>query len=223
MSAGRAIPLSVGLRREDVLHFLGYPEDKDPPARTAARLERVLFEARQLVRAKGTYRTVPVEQAPELGLEPVAAAGLVLGLVTAGPALEARATLSLQGGDATGALLFDAAGSAAAEEAADRLGAVIVGELSGQSPAAADPEAAAPISCRISPGFGRWKLASQQALFSLLAARAVGVTLAPSFLMVPRKSVSFAMWLGADARPLVGLSGCSRCELPHCRYRRDPP
>jgi hypothetical protein len=222
-----ALRLRVALRREDVLHFLGYPEDRQPPARTAARLETVLEEARRLVEARGAYRRLPAERSRDVGLDLVPAEGLVLGVVTAGAALEARASECLRQGDATSALLFDAAGSAAAEEAADRLGAVIVAELSGQDPAqvareAEQPGAAAPISCRISPGYGRWKLSSQEALFSLLPVTELGVSLAPSFLMVPRKSVSFAMWLGADARPIAGLSGCSRCQLPDCRYRKEP-
>ena len=41
-------------------------------------------------------------------------------------------------------------------------------------------------------------------------------------MMVPRKSISFAMWLGARERPAAGLAGCIRCTLEHCRYRRVP-
>jgi len=222
-----ALALRVALRREGVLHFLGYPQDREPPAQTAALLETVLDEARRLVEARGAYRRLPAERSRDVGLDLVPAEGLVVGLVTAGPALEARASECLRAGDATSALLFDAAGSAAAEEAADRLGAVIVAELSGRNPALAareaeQPGATAPISCRISPGHGSWKLGAQEALFSLLPAAEVGVALAPSLLMEPRKSLSFAMWLGADARPIAGLSGCARCGLPHCPYRKEP-
>lgn len=221
------LPLRVALRREEVLHFLGYPEDREPPARTASRLDAVLKEARRLVRARGAYRLLPPERSHDVGLDLVPSEGLVLGVVTAGAELETRASECLRAGDATSALLFDAAGSAAAEEAADRLGAIVVAELSGEDPRRAaqeadQPDAAAPISCRISPGYGRWQLSAQEAIFSLLPAAELGVSLAPSWLMVPRKSVSFAMWLGADARPIAGLSGCSRCQLPHCRYRKEP-
>ena len=114
----------------------------------------------------------------------------------------------------TRALLLDAAGSAAAEEAADRLGAVIAGDSSRDDPR---------VTCRLSPGFGRWTLDNQPSLFGLLPHTDLGVHLEPSMMMVPRKSISFAMWLGARERPAAGLTGCDSCTLQHCRYRRARP
>jgi hypothetical protein len=120
----------------------------------------------------------------------------------------------IRDGDTVGALLLDAMGSAAVEEAADRLGAIITG-------VEVPPDYDAPaVSCRISPGYGLWPLEAQGPLFGHLPHAAIGVTLRPSLLMEPRKSISFAMWLGADARPIAGLSGCDRCLLTTCRYRR---
>ncbi len=81
----------------------------------------MLAEARLRVEARGAWRSVPLQDCAEL--QPVPAEGLVIGLVTVGADLEQRASQCLRAGDTLGALLFDAAGSAAAEEAADRLGA----------------------------------------------------------------------------------------------------
>lgn len=201
-----ATPLSVTLRRDDVLHFLGYPEGHAPPERTARLLDELLPAARGLVAARGCWRRLDLAAAAEVGLEPVDAEALVVGLVTIGPAVEDLASRKLAGGHPVAGLILDAAGSAAAEEAADALGAAIVG----------GGAEAAGVGCRISPGYGAWKIESQTGLFGLLPHREVGVELLPSLLMVPRKSISFAMWLGADAR----LSGCARCELERCRYRR---
>jgi hypothetical protein len=210
---GVAIALPATIRRDDVLGFLGYPPGRAPPPRTEALLTEVLEEARRLVTPRGAVVRLPAAGAQAVGLEPlIDAAGLVLGLCTAGAAIEERAG-ALAATDPTRALLLDAAGSAAAEEAADRLGALAVG---------AGSEASGTISCRVSPGYARWPLSAQQHLFELLPHEAIGVRLLPTFLMVPRKSISFAMWLGADARPLAGLSGCARCSLTTCRYRRDP-
>ena len=113
------------------------------------------------------------------------------------------------------ALLLDATGSALCEQAADELGALAVG----------DPltEGAPALSCRISPGYGRWHLQSQRELFELLPHRELGVELTPSCLMVPCKSVSFAMWLGADGAPVPGLSGCGHCLLDRCAFRIRSP
>ncbi|MBP9143684.1 MAG: hypothetical protein KBF21_01035 [Thermoanaerobaculia bacterium] len=222
----------LALLRSDVLHFLGYPRGREPQARVAAKLEECLARARSLVRGRGVWTTLAVEQAPEVGLAPVPASGLVIGLVTAGAAIVEAASDRMAVGDATAALIFDACGSAAAEEAADRMSAAIIARLGGLSggtgamedraEGASESARVAAISCRISPGYGKWPLASQPALFSRLPHREIGVHLEHSLLMTPRKSVSFAMWLGADARPLAGLSGCARCELESCRYRRAP-
>lgn len=217
------IDTALTLPREDVLHFLGYPEGREPQPRIAALLADCLHEARSLVQGRAVWTTLPVEEAAEVGLAPLPASGLVIGLVTAGAEIVAAASARMARGEATAALVLDACGSAAAEEAADRSSAAILASLGGLDvPAAraAPPDRAAAVSCRISPGYGKWPLAAQPALFARLPHAEIGVHLDPSLLMVPRKSISFALWLGADARPLAGLSGCARCELESCRYRR---
>lgn len=244
------LELPVIIRRDEVLHFIGYPPDRTPPGHTEELLASLIDEARSLSRARGAFRLISSEDAPLIGLTPIAASSLAIGLVTIGAEIEERVGGYLREGEAMKALALDAAGSAAVEEAADRLGAVIAaGDIAGTptgtrtgTPAgtragtragapAAEGEApddggeatrrAEPVSCRVSPGYGQWSLASQASLFRLLPHREMGVELLPSMLMVPRKSISFAMWLGADSRPLEGLAGCARCGLDACRYRRE--
>lgn len=206
------VSLAVEIRRGDVLHFLDYPAGRTPPDRIDGLLTEVLPEARALADARGTFVELPIGRAADVGLPPVAADALVLGLVTAGAALDARVSELSREGEVTRALLLDAAGSAAAEEAANLLGAMIVGDAASEAP----PE----VSCRLSPGYGRWEVSAQPGVFALLPHVELGVSLTPSFMMVPRKSISFAMWLGARERITFGLGGCERCTLTRCRYRR---
>ena len=203
--------LRLSIRESDVLHFLGYPKGRRPAKRLEPLLKEVLGEARGLAAARGAFRTFPVSEATDVGLPPEPARGLVLGLVTVGAGIEQRVTELLGRGEDSRALILDAAGSAAAEEAASRLSLRVVGGR-----AATGMDAA----CRISPGYGRWPLTAQKALFARLPHEALGVRLNPSLMMVPRKSISFALWLGARSAPRAGLSGCDTCGLPHCRYRR---
>lgn len=215
---GPVVSLPVAVERDEVLHFLGYPEGQKPFGRIAGLLSETLREARRLVRPRGVFELLPTTRASELGLEALDATRLVAGLVTIGDGIESRSTELLRAGAVTEALLLDAAGSAAAEEAADRLGALIAGDSHEKS--SGELSRASHLSCRISPGYGKWPITAQRALFDLLPHKALGVELMPTMLMVPRKSISFAMWLGADERPITGLSGCARCELEDCRYRR---
>ncbi len=198
---------------EDVLQFLGYPTGRPPGGRITAQFEQAVAEARSLARACGVYRTLPNDDAPRIGLPIENAERLVIGLVTAGPEIEQRVSELLGIGEVTRAVLLDAAGSAAAEEAANRLSARIVGETAKKP---------GNVSCRISPGYGQWLLAAQKQLFELLPHERAGVSLAPSLMMIPRKSISFAMWIGTPDRPSTGQAGCSICELEHCRYRHAP-
>lgn len=210
------VSLSVPLRREEVLRFLGYPEDKRPTDRIEPLLDAVIEEARGLISPRGVFRAHAVARSREVMLEPIEARALVIGLVTIGGAVEQRARELVERGDATRGLLMDAAGSAAVEEAADRLSAVIAAEGRPSSVHVG-------VSCRISPGYGAWPIHAQQHLFAALPHAELGVSLLPTMLMSPQKSISFALWLGTDGRPLAGLSGCARCELENCRYRRAAP
>lgn len=212
----RVLDFAVTIRRGDVLHFLGYPEGQVPAERVERLIGDTIREARSLVSPRGLVVRHPADRSRELGLEPIEAEGFILGLVTIGAELERRVDGLAAMGAPTRALLLDAAGSAAVEEAADRLGAFVAGE-----DVSADPGSPAPhVSCRVSPGYGRWSIDSQEALFRVIPHQRLGVGLLPTMLMTPRKSISFAMWLGADRRPVAGLSGCSRCGLVECRYRR---
>jgi hypothetical protein len=203
--------LRLSIAESEVLHFLGYPEGRRPPARLEPLLADALREARELAAARGAFRRLPVAAAGEVGLPAESADALILGLVTIGPGLERRVTELLGRGDSSRAVILDAAGSAATEEAARRLSVRILGGRGGPGE---------DVGCRISPGFGRWPLAAQKALFGRLPHDALGVSLSPSMMMAPRKSISFALWIGARRAPRAGLSGCDTCGLPHCRYRR---
>ena len=252
------VSLRLSILEEDVLHFLGYPEGRRPSGRLAPLLDEVLLAARSLAEGRGAFRELPVSAAAGLGLETERADALVVGLVTAGGGIERRVTQLLAEGDATRALLLDAAGSAAAEEAARRLGALAVegGAAGAAALGAAAVETGAVGAgalgsaggpCRISPGYGRWPLSAQEALFALLPHEELGITLGSSMMMIPRKSVSFALWIGlqgaprsglsacdcfagpadgadgadrADHTDLAGCTGCTGCSLPTCRYRR---
>jgi hypothetical protein len=69
------------------------------------------------------------------------------------------------------------------------------------------------------PGMRGWPLAEGQTqIFSLVDAHAIGVILNPSFLMVPRKSLSLAAGFGTHAQPAGHI--CDECSVStKCRHK----
>jgi hypothetical protein len=216
-----AAGLEVEIRRLDVLHFLGYRGRGLPSARVAQMLTEVVEQGRSLMAPRGIDREVRPDQISDLGLTPVPRATLSLGLVTIGPELERQVTDLLSGGETTRALLLDAVGSAAVEEAAD----VLEGRLRGATLTGTGHASGA--SRRFSPGYGRWPLSAQRPLFDLLPHDDIQVRLLPSGLMTPRKSVSFAIWLGPggdpDAPAECRSRRCADCDMETCLYREPDP
>ena len=99
--------LPVTIDAAEVCRLLGYPADREPPPRVAALIEPLLAEARRQARGRGVWTKLPVASASELGLEPVDALALAVGLVTVGPAIEERASACVAQGEETAALILD--------------------------------------------------------------------------------------------------------------------
>jgi hypothetical protein len=71
------------------------------------------------------------------------------------------------------------------------------------------------------PGMRGWPLAEGQTqIFTQVDAQSIGVSLNPSFLMVPRKSLSIAVGFGTQEQPPVHL--CDECSVSaKCRHKPD--
>jgi len=112
-------------------------------------------------------------------------------LCTIGGELEAQSAGSFRSGDMLRGLILDAIGSEAAEQVArhaDRELAKLARKMDlwpGK---------------RFSPGYKNWDLSEQAFIFDVLPVKEIGVSLNASFMMIPRKSVSFGMNFYRDAR-----------------------
>ena len=130
-------------------------------------------------------------------------------ICTAGARICAKAKELMGGEDAALGYLYDMAGSFIAEAAADYMQQILARELtaSGQK-----------ITNRYSPGYCQWPVSGQQALFSFFQGRTCGVTLTPSSLMVPAKSVSGLIGIGKDVH--YREYQCDLCSMKNCTYRK---
>ncbi len=137
---------------------------------------------------------------------------LVVGVCTIGPALEERVATLMESGDQARAVIVDAIGSAAAEEAANRSNLLIC-EMS-------DPTDFQP-DRRISPGYGKWNIREQEAIFRFVEPADIGVTLSESLMMMPRKSVSYVVPLEGGTPGSGPGNRCSHCNMADCPLRDD--
>ncbi|MBN1946844.1 MAG: hypothetical protein JW797_14315 [Bradymonadales bacterium] len=201
--------LAIQLSLKEVRRYLGYRRQSSPNRRVAERLDALWEQAEQLVQPRGGWRIISGDQARSTGM-PRPSEQVGIGLVTIGPALEEEVGRCNDRGDLLDGLILDAYGSAAAEAAADALDrelCAVVRELGYRA------------ERRISPGYGRWKVNWQVELLAWLPAEELGIRLTPGCMMIPRKSVSFAV---RCLPPAVGTRierhRCEGCDRRPCPY-----
>jgi len=134
-----------------------------------------------LIKPKAVYALLDYE---ETNKHPVfkGAEKTALCLCTIGPELEKKCSRLMERGDILKGFVLDCLGSEAVEDIA-RQSDLLIAERArdlGLWP-----------SKRFSPGYGIWDIKEQKYVFGLLPSDKVGVRLTDTFMMIPRKSVSF--------------------------------
>ena len=209
--------------RGEALRYLGYRGQELGPE-LEIRLDEACTRCLEVARPRACLRSFGVASrsvnelgVPELALEGsslrlqgesiaqhlagASAVGVMAVTLGAGVERELRC-FSLT--DALGQTLFDAAATALVERAADAAEALLVADAA---------ERGLYTTWRFSPGYGDLPLSCQPALLaSLDATRLLGISLTPSLLMVPTKSVTAVV--GYFEEPQVrARPGCATCNL----------
>jgi len=182
----------------------------EPSERFSDAIGAAIVEARGLCRPRGRFRELPADGVAALFPEPTPVAEIVRAgarwafVATIGAALERRVREIFEAHAFLEAVLLDAAGSLAAEA----LAAAVERECAGTRNAT-----------RFSPGYCHWSMHGQRALFAALSPEEIGVTLLPSMLMSPLKSVSGVVVAAAEEALLVPKEACGACDA-RCERRR---
>lgn len=218
--------LEVVFDADDVLRAQG----GDPAAIRSRRpafadlAERALAEGLPLLRPRVSYQRLGVERltherlalaggsvlsGPLVTQHLASASDVAVMVCTVGPDLETRAD-EVMAEDMLYGLALDGVGSAAAE-------ALAVAACHYFEQQAADEGWRA--SVPINPGMVGWPVGEgQQQVFNILDAADKGVTLTATGMMIPRKSLSMVIGLGADVSD--SGSACDYCSMgDRCRYR----
>lgn len=131
-------------------------------------------------------------------------------IATAGKAFEELQQSLKREGDMVKIFIADAIGSVIAEKTADR--------MEERLQACINPYDWRHTN-RFSPGYCGWHVSQQQMLFKMFGVEEpCGVTLTPSSLMMPIKSVSGVIGVGPEVRKLE--YSCGLCDLKDCYKRR---
>lgn len=186
-----------------------------------------IAEARRLIEPAACWEAFPVREirhekvilanGVRIGGGPVTtvvggAENLIVGVCTVGAPVSQQADVYSKAGDLfRGMVLSDLA-----SYAVDALRQELC-RLWEEEAAARGQRASAPLS----PGESVWSVRDQATIFSLVDASQIGVTLTPSMVMVPIKSLSLIMGTGARPMGVEGASNCDFCTIAdRCDYRR---
>jgi hypothetical protein len=127
---------------------------------------------------------------------------------TIGPEMERWSHKLLDEGDGILSYIVDTVASVIVESATDKLhdhiGSVM--KMKGLN-----------ITNRYSPGYCDWEVPEQLKLFSMLPEKFCGITLTESAMMVPIKSVSGIIGIGAEVK--WQKYACDTCGITDCTYR----
>jgi hypothetical protein len=136
---------------------------------------------------------------------------LAVVVCTIGPKLEKQVTDYSKNGETLRGALLDGIGNAAVDILIPEACRCIASEVSSRGHQASSP---------VSPGWSGLPLTEQWNLFELVNTKEIGVSLTPSGIMVPRKSVSMVIGIGPQMATWTQAEVCARCSLRKtCPYR----
>ena len=193
------------LDRKEVLRYLGYRGQKVTPE-LDGRLDQAIASCLAIGRARASiavYRVAGREELPD-GTPQVTLEDTALTLVGTSMrrhmAGARKVGLSLT--DHLGQVLFDAAATTMVERAADAAEATLVGMAAREG---------LYTNFRFSPGYGDMPMQTQPVLLDALdARRRLGITLSPTLLMTPTKSVTAVVGMFDTPQPSTHAS-CADC------------
>jgi hypothetical protein len=187
-----------------------------------------LAEAQRLIEPAACWDRVPVKEVrhekvilangAQIGGGPVAAVvggadDLVVGVCTVGLPISERVEAYTREKDLFRGMVLSDLASYAVDLVRQGLCELVEDEAAGSG---------LHVSTLLSPGESAWPVTQQAVLFSLVDAGEIGVTLSPSMVMRPLKSLSLIMGVGSRPMGSEGGSNCDFCTIrDRCAHRRQ--
>ncbi len=196
----------------DVYEQMGY-HGVEPDEVTQRETMTIIGDVRQWLRPQFCYfvsRELPPFDMGKIILRQLRGSEAYAFFVcTSGVEYEAYQQQLKAAGDMVRVFIADALGSVIAEKCADRMEQHLQTEID---------KLQWHHTNRFSPGYCGWHVSQQQLLFPLFNGHTCGVRLTDSSLMIPIKSVSGIIGLGAEVRHLDYT--CGLCDFKQCYKRK---
>jgi hypothetical protein len=205
--------IPIEIRDNDVFKLLGFVKERDRELNdrflTLFRDEKC--RARGLIRPRAMFVVKDINSVPEREIFS-GAKKVVFSLVTIGLKLEEKVSKLSASSKLERSVVLDAIGSAAVESVA-----AFVNEMVNKRA----EKLSFDHTYRYSPGYCTWDISDQQLFFDLIPAAQIGVKLTQSLMMVPRKSITFAVNFGYKNEMDMGLGqrNCTTCGKVDCKYK----
>ena len=212
---------SLDIRPHDIEIFMGYEAGTSMDI-FGTIYEAALANANELCKVEGGYRLISGAGFDDSGKELYMnekmfhpgkiiyrqlknISGAVLFLCTAGAGISRVSQELLTGNDQLLGYVYDVIGSICVEKAIDRMQDNLELELA---------QSGIGMTNRFSPGYCEWDVAEQQTLFSFFPKDFCGISLSPTSLMNPIKSVSGIIGFGPDIEKKE--HPCKLCTMTGC-------
>jgi len=137
---------------------------------------------------------------------------LAFGLSTIGKNLEEKVAELFAKNEYPKAMALDAVGTVASKFLSNYIQSVICQEAREQN---------FQTTKYFSPGSGDWNINQQKIIFQIIPADKIGIKLAKSYMMVPKKSLSWVIGVGKEIIiPSKGNDSCKICLAENCQFRK---
>jgi hypothetical protein len=224
--------INIKIEESEVLRYLGYSKDKvkEPKKTILQVMAEEMRHADQLVKSKGIYHLFKIEyfsvSKKKIDLENhfslkltdsmvknlQGVDGLAIGIVTIGHALENRISEYFREKEYSRGLILDAVGTVAVRYLSQYLISLICQETQ---------KLQLITTKRFVPGTHEWDIKAQRKIFDIMPTERIGVDLTDSFMMVPAKSLSWAIGFGKHIANLTkDDNSCRICQAVNCQFRK---
>ncbi len=223
--------IKIKIAEQEVLRYLGYPQDLIHEISTDIKkiVREEIEQAYPLLESRGIYQFLDISSVFANGIIMTKqgyqfmvnkktidllknAEYLLLMVVTIGLKIEKAVKENFRQGNHVRAMVLDAAGTVAVKTAGQWLNHFIEEKNSRED---------LKFSRYFEPGSGDWDIKEQKQIFEILRPEIIGITLNPSFMMNPTKSLS---WIRGIGHNLINTYrdefSCQYCLLSNCPFRK---